>query len=252
MLVEVFWFLELNKFSTKFKVNFDKKLRMKLLIVEDNCELAKDLSRFLTENGFLVETSDTLTSAVDKVSVYDYDLIILDLGLPDGSGLDLIHTIKKLKKDPGILIVTAKNAVEDKVTGLELGADDFITKPFHKAELNARVRSIIRRKNFSGSNELEINSIKVDLNSREAFVNDQIIELTRKEYDLLVYFMYNKGRVLTKENIAEHLWGDHIDQADNFDFIYNHIKNLRKKLQRLGAGNNIRSVYGMGYKFFEL
>lgn len=225
---------------------------MKLLIVEDNYELAKDLSRFLTENGFLVEISDTLVSAVDKVSVYDYDLIILDLGLPDGSGLDLIHTIKSLKKDPGILIVTAKNAVEDKVTGLELGADDFITKPFHKAELNARVRSIIRRKNFSGSNELEINSIKIDLNSREAFVNDQIIELTRKEYDLLVYFMYNKGRVLTKENIAEHLWGDHIDQADNFDFIYNHIKNLRKKLQSLGAGNNIRSVYGMGYKFFEL
>ena len=225
---------------------------MKLLIVEDNFQLADDLSRFLTENGFIVEIANTLIDANDKVSVYDYDLIILDLGLPDGSGLDLIHELKRIKKDPGILIVTAKNAVEDKVMGLELGADDFITKPFHKAELNARVRSIIRRKKFKGSSTIQINDIKIDLDSREAFVDDMLVELTRKEYDLLLYFMYNKGRVLTKENIAEHLWGDHIDQADNFDFIYNHIKNLRKKLQNLGAGNNIRSVYGMGYKFFEL
>lgn len=225
---------------------------MKLLIVEDNFQLADDLSKFLTENGFIVEISNTLMDATDKVSVYDYDLIILDLGLPDGTGLDLIHELKRLQKSPGILIVTAKNAVEDKVMGLELGADDFITKPFHKAELNARVRSIIRRKNFKGSSIIEINQIKIDLDSREAFVDDKLIELTRKEYDLLLYFMYNKSRVLTKENIAEHLWGDHIDQADNFDFIYNHIKNLRKKLQNAGAGNNIRSVYGMGYKFFEL
>lgn len=225
---------------------------MKLLIVEDNFQLADDLSKFLMENGFVVEIANTLLDAVDKVSVYDYDLIILDLGLPDGTGLDLIHELKRIQKDPGILIVTAKNAVEDKVMGLELGADDFITKPFHKAELNARVRSIIRRKKLKGSNQLEINDIKIDLDSREAFVKDNIVELTRKEYDLLLYFMYNKGRVLTKENIAEHLWGDHIDQADNFDFIYNHIKNLRKKLQNAGAGNNIRSVYGMGYKFFEL
>lgn len=225
---------------------------MKLLIVEDNFQLADDLSKFLAENGFIVEIADSLGDACDKVSVYDYDLIILDLGLPDGSGLDVIHELKRLQKDPGILIVTAKNAVEDKVLGLELGADDFITKPFHKAELNARVRSIIRRKKFKGNNQLEINSIKIDLDSREVYFDEKPIELTRKEYDMLLYFMYNKGRVLTKENIAEHLWGDHIDQADNFDFIYNHIKNLRKKLQAHGAGNNIRSVYGMGYKFYEL
>ena len=225
---------------------------MKLLIVEDNFQLADDLSKFLIENGFIVETANTLMDATDKVLVYDYDLIILDLGLPDGSGLDLIHELKRLQRNPGILIVTAKNAIEDKVMGLELGADDFITKPFHKAELNARVRSIIRRKKFKGSSQLEINKIKIDLDSREVFVDSEFVELTRKEYDLLLYFMYNKGRVLTKENIAEHLWGDHIDQADNFDFIYNHIKNLRKKLQQAGAGNNIRSVYGMGYKFFEL
>lgn len=225
---------------------------MKLLIVEDNFQLADDLARFLTENGFIVETADSISKAKDKISVYEYDLVILDLGLPDGSGLDLIPEFKKLNRDPGILIVTAKNSVEDKVMGLELGADDFITKPFHKAELNARIRSIIRRKSFKGNSTLQINQIKIDLDSREAFVDDQQVELTRKEYDLLLYFMYNKGRVLTKENIAEHLWGDHIDQADNFDFIYNHIKNLRKKLQSRGADNNIRSVYGMGYKFYEL
>lgn len=225
---------------------------MKILIVEDNFQLADDLAKFFIENGFVVEISESLYSATEKVSVYDYDLIILDLGLPDGSGLNLIQELKRINKDPGVLIVTAKNAVEDKVLGLELGADDFITKPFHKAELNARVRSILRRKKFKGSNKLEINNISIDLDSREAFVENNLVELTRKEFDLLLYFMYNKGRVLTKENIAEHLWGDHIDQADNFDFIYNHIKNLRKKLLTFGAGNNIRSVYGMGYKFFEL
>jgi len=225
---------------------------MKLLIVEDNYQLADDLSKFLEENGFIIEIANTLKEAKDKVGVYNYDLIILDLGLPDGTGLDVIQELKKINKDPGVLIVTAKNAVEDKVLGLEMGADDFISKPFHKAELNARIRSIIRRKNFKGNSIIEINQIKIDLDSRETFVSEQLVELTRKEYDLLLYFMYNKGRVLTKENIAEHLWGDHIDQADNFDFIYNHIKNLRKKLQKLGADNNIRSVYGMGYKFYEL
>jgi len=225
---------------------------MKLLIVEDNFQLADDLSRFLAENGFVVELSDTLVDATEKVGLYDYDLIILDIGLPDGSGLELIKTIREEGKNPGILIVTAKNAIEDKVKGLELCADDYITKPFHKSELNARVKSILRRKNFKGSNILQINQVKYEIDLRQVSINDTLLDLTRKEYDLLLYFMYNKGRVLTKENIAEHLWGDHIDQADNFDFIYNHIKNLRKKMQEAGAGNHIRSVYGMGYKFYEL
>ncbi len=225
---------------------------MKLLIVEDHFQLADDLSRFLVENGFIVEVAGTLELAKEKVELYHYELIILDIGLPDGSGLELIKTLKSKKSDSGILIVTAKNAIEDKVKGLELGADDYITKPFHKAELNARVRSIIRRKKFNGSNLVAINDIEIDLNSMEVRINETPIDLTRKEYDLLLYFIYNKNRVLTKESIAEHLWGDHVDQADNFDFIYNHIKNLRKKLQIAGAGNHIRSVYGMGYKFYEL
>ncbi len=225
---------------------------MKLLIVEDNFQLADDLSRFLNENGFMVEIADTLELAKEKVELYHYELVILDIGLPDGSGLEIIKHLKDKKSDSGILIVTAKNAIEDKVKGLELGADDYITKPFHKAELNARIRSIIRRKKFNGSNVISINDIEIDLGSMEVKIKGQELDLTRKEYDLLLYFIYNKNRVLTKESIAEHLWGDHIDQADNFDFIYNHIKNLRKKLQNAGAGNHIRSVYGMGYKFYEL
>jgi DNA-binding response OmpR family regulator len=225
---------------------------MKLLIVEDNFQLADDLSRFLTEHGFIVEIADTLEDAKEKVELYHYELIILDIGLPDGSGLDIIKLLKNKNSDAGILIVTAKNAIEDKVKGLELGADDYITKPFHKAELNARIRSIIRRKKFNGSNIIVINKIQIDLNSMSVTIDDKELDLTRKEYDLLLYFIYNKNRVLTKESIAEHLWGDHIDQADNFDFIYNHIKNLRKKLQQAGAENHIRSVYGMGYKFYEL
>ena len=224
---------------------------MKLLIVEDNFQLADDLSKFLIENGFIVEIASLLNDAREKVSVYDYDLIILDLGLPDGTGLDLIRELKRIKKDPGILIVTAKNSVEDKVMGLELGADDFITKPFHKAELNARVRSILRRKNADGNNVLELGNLSVNLLSLDVTVGEKPIDLTRKEFDLLVYFMYNKNRVLTKESIVEHLWGDHADQSDSLDFIYNHIKNLRKKIHQAGGGVQIQSVYGMGYKFSQ-
>lgn len=224
---------------------------MKLLIVEDNLSLASDLELFLSENGFIVETAYDLKSAREKLAIYAYDLIILDIGLPDGSGLDLIRELKENRVDVCILIVTARNAIEDKVTGLELGADDYITKPFHKAELNARIRSILRRNKFNGSNILEVGDIRVNLLSYQVDVNNQSVELTKKEFDLLVYFLYNKNRVLTKESIVEHLWGDHADQADSFDFIYNHIKNLRKKLTAAGGTAKIQSVYGMGYRFSQ-
>ncbi len=224
---------------------------MKLLIVEDNLSLASDLEVFLSENGFVVEAAYNLKSAREKLSIYAYDLIILDIGLPDGSGLDLIRELKENRVDVCILIVTARNAIEDKVVGLELGADDYITKPFHKAELNARIRSILRRNKFNGSNLLEVENISVNLLSYQVNVNNQPVELTKKEFDLLVYFLYNKNRVLTKESIVEHLWGDHADQADSFDFIYNHIKNLRKKITVAGGSAKIQSVYGMGYRFTQ-
>lgn len=224
---------------------------MKLLIVEDNPQLSDDLANFLLENGFIVETADTLLKAKEKVALYTYDLILLDIGLPDGSGLELLNELKGNNSGTGILIVTAKNAIEDKVKGLEMGADDYITKPFHKAELNARIRSIIRRKKFAGSNTLQVDEIRVNLLSLQVTVNEKPVILTKKEFDLLVYFMYNKDRVLTKESIAEHLWGDNIDQSDNFDFLYNHIKNLRKKIISAGGKGYIHSVYGMGYKFSD-
>ncbi len=224
---------------------------MKLLLVEDNIFLANDMRHFLVNNGFVVEHVVTLQEGIDKVNIYDYDIVIIDIGLPDGSGLDLIKQMKSSKINSGILIVTAKNAIEDKVRGLDLGADDYITKPFHKSELNARIRSILRRKKFNNSNIITINELKIDVLAAQAFVHEEPITLTKKEYDLLLYFMYNQNKVLTKESIAEHLWGDQIDQADTFDFIYNHIKNLRKKIINAGGKDYIKSMYGMGYKFLD-
>lgn len=222
---------------------------MKLLLVEDNARLAEEMRDFLVDNGFVVEQAARLQEASEKVAIYQYDLMIIDLGLPDGSGLDLIPEIKQIHPDAGILILTAKDAIEDKVSGLDLGADDYMTKPFHKAELNARIRSILRRNKFNRSNIMQIDELKVDLLASQAFVNDTPLNLTKKEYDLLLYFMQNPNRILTKESIAEHLWGDHIDQADSFDFIYNHIKNLRKKIVSAGGKNAIHAMYGMGYRF---
>jgi DNA-binding response OmpR family regulator len=225
---------------------------MKILIVEDNQNLALDLKQFLVDHGFVVEIAYTLNEAREKVGIYEYDLTVVDIGLPDGSGLDLIREMKKDDYPAGILIVTAKNAIEDKVMGLELGADDYITKPFHKAELNARIRSILRRGKLKGGKVLKFNEIKIDFIAAQAFINDTPLKLTRKEYDLLLYFMYNPDQLLTRENIAEHLWGDHIDQSDSFDFLYNHIKNLRKKMVAAGSKNYIHSMYSMGYKFSDI
>ncbi|MBD0403305.1 response regulator transcription factor [Flammeovirga sp. EKP202] len=222
---------------------------MKLLLIEDNKELANDVSAALKDQKINIEHVDTLIQAKEKIGVYEYDILVVDLGLPDGNGLEIVKLIKQVDPNTGVLIVTARDSVDDKVLGLELGADDYITKPFHMAELIARVRSLFRRKKFKGSNTIEIGELKVDILSKSVFINDQEIELTKKEYDLLVYFLYNKDKMLTKENIAEHLWGDHIDQADSFDFIYSHIKNLRKKLQKNRGVDRIKSVYGMGYKF---
>jgi len=224
---------------------------MKILIIEDNVELAHDLDQFLASYGYICQAAQTFSIAKEKIELYDYDLFVIDIGLPDGNGLELINYIKNKEYNSGIIIVTAKNAIEDKIRGLDLGADDYLTKPFHKEELNARIRSILRRNKFERNNEVFFNEIKIDLLAAQVFVNEKEMVLTKKEYDLLLYFIDNKNRVITKESIAEHLWGDHIDQADNFDFIYNHIKNLRKKIISNGGKDYIQSMYGMGYKFTE-
>jgi DNA-binding response OmpR family regulator len=224
---------------------------MKILLVEDQKELANDIVNFLQKEHFLCEAVTTFEGAIEKVHLYQYDCVIVDIGLPDGNGLDVIKALKKSEAPAGIIVISAKNSLEDKITGLEIGADDYLTKPFHLTELNARVKSIIRRRNFNGANEITFNEITILSSSMEVLVNREPIGLTRKEYDLLMYFLSNKERVLTREAMAEHLWGDQMDMADSFDFIYTHIKNLRKKMVEKGGRDYIRTVYGLGYKFTE-
>jgi DNA-binding response OmpR family regulator len=224
---------------------------MKILLVEDEKELSNSITEYLQKENYLCEAVYTFEHALEKINLYHYDCIILDIGLPDGSGMDLIHALKDNKSETGIIIVSARNSLDDKVAGLEIGADDYLTKPFHLPELNARIKSIIRRRSFGGANEIRYNEIRVIPDLMEVLVIEQPLSLTKKEYDLLVFFLSNKDRVLTRESIAEHLWGDDMDMADSFDFIYTHIKNLRKKIMEKGGDDYIKTIYGMGYKFTD-
>jgi DNA-binding response OmpR family regulator len=224
---------------------------MKILIIEDEKELVGTIKSFLGSEGFLCETACSYYEAEDSLSVYNYDIIILDLTLPGGDGLNLIKLIKERNKQAGLLIVSAKNSLDDKIKGLDMGADDYITKPFHLAELNSRIKSLARRRHFDGANELIFNEIKINTDSSEVFINEKIIDLTRKEYEILVYFIVNKNKVITREAIAEHVWGDNISYADNYDFIYSHIKNIRKKIEMNNGLNYLHNMYGIGYKFSE-
>lgn len=222
---------------------------MKLLIVEDEASLAESMKTYLSQESFVCEMAVDFRSALEKVEVYDYACIILDIGLPDGNGLQLLEELKQSGKSDGVLIISARNAMEDKVLGLNAGADDYLAKPFHLPELGARVAAIIRRKQFNGSNVLQIDDLEINLTDKSVKAGEQYLELTRKEYDLLLYFISNKNRVISKNAIAQHLWGDDMDIADSFDFIYTHIKNLRKKMMQAGSPDYIKSIYGMGYKF---
>ena len=222
---------------------------MKILIVEDEKELAGSMKNYLESEGYLCEVAADYEKASEKAELYNYDCVIVDITLPKGSGLDIIKELKEKRSEAGIIIVSAKNSVDDKIKGLELGSDDYLTKPFHLSELNARVKALIRRKNFDGTNEMKLNEIKIHLTSHIVFVNEEEIVLTQKEYDLLLYFISNKNKVVTKNSIAEHLWGDDSDQSDSYDFIYTHIKNLRKKLLDKGCEDYITTIYGIGYNF---
>ncbi len=222
---------------------------MKLLIVEDEKALSDAIVEYLTSEGYGCETALNFWTADEKVALYDYDCVLVDISLPDGSGFGVIKELKKRKSEAGIIIISAKNSLDDKITGLEIGADDYMTKPFHLSELNARIKSIIRRRNFSGQTEIIANEIFIIPDEALVKVNNQPIELTKKEYDLLLFLLSNKNRVLTKESIAEHLWGDDMDTSDSFDFIYTHIKNLRRKITEKGGKDYLKTIYGMGYKF---
>lgn len=222
---------------------------MKVLIIEDEKHLSESIINYLKQENFICDAAADYATATDKIESFDYDCILLDINLPGGSGLDILKQLKQNKKIDGVLIISARNALEDRVTGLQLGADDYLPKPFHLSELVARITAIIRRRNSGGNNLIQFNELVIDTLAKTVLVNNKLLELTRKEYQLLLYFAYNKGRVISKNAIAEHLWGDEIEGAGNFDFIYTHVKNLRKKLIASGCGDYVQSVYGMGYKF---
>ncbi|MCX8534079.1 response regulator transcription factor [Chryseobacterium luquanense] len=222
---------------------------MKVLIIEDERDLAKSISEYLSEENYLCEFASTFCQAMDKINTYEYDCIVLDIMLPDGNGLDILEELKKQNKQDGVIIVSAKNGLDDRVKGLQMGADDYLTKPFHLSELMARVFSIIRRKQFDNSNKIQNNELQIDLLSKTVTINNQAIVLTKKEFDLLIYFIGNKNKVISKSTLAEHLSGDFADMLDNHDFVYAHVKNLKKKLYDAGCDHYLKTVYGTGYKW---
>ena len=224
---------------------------MKILIVEDEKELRETVCASLMKEKFVVETASDYTSALNKINDYDYDCILLDVMLPGGSGLDLLRELKRLRRTDCVLIVSAKDSLDDKVEGLDLGADDYLTKPFHLAELNARVKSLIRRRQAKGDVVLTIGNLQLNPDKRTVEVDGQPLQLNRKEYDLLYYFVVNPNRLINKMSLAESVWGDNIDQADSLDFIYSQVKNLRRKLVQANATVELKAVYGFGYKLIE-
>ncbi len=224
---------------------------MKLLIIEDDRSLCTAINDYLKMEGHICEVAQNYRQAINKAADNTYDCIILDIGLPDGNGLDIIRELKANKSTDGILILSARSSLDDKLTGLKIGADDYLTKPFHFAEMSARINSIYRRNNLLGLNVISFNEIKVNTSDNQAYVNETLLNLTRKEYDLLVFFVTNRNRIITKESIVEHLWGDEVILTDSFDFVYTHVKNLRKKIIKAGGKNYIKCIYGFGYKFLD-
>ncbi|SEN70240.1 DNA-binding response regulator, OmpR family, contains REC and winged-helix (wHTH) domain [bacterium A37T11] len=222
---------------------------MKLLFVEDETATLKVMEDYFSSLNFVCEQAATFRLAEEKLHTYFYDIVVLDISLPDGSGMDLIPTIRSKQVETGILILSAKNSLADKLAGFHLGADDYLTKPCHLEELNARINAIYRRKILKGAEQICFDDFIIEPMAKLLFYKKEQIILTRKEYELLVYFVVNKHRVVSKSAIAEHLWGDHFDQADNFDTVYVHMRNLRQKLKHASSKDYIKTTYGMGYKF---
>lgn len=222
---------------------------MKILIIEDEKQLATSIGTYLSDENYLCEFAENFAEAIEKVHGHDYDCILLDLMLPGGNGLKILEEIKMMDKQEGVIIISAKGSVDDKIEGLQIGADDYLAKPFHLSELAARVFSVIRRKQFGNTNIILQNEIKIDLLAKTAMANEKEIPLTKKEFDLLIYFISNKNRVISKSALAEHISGDVAYLFDNYDFVYAHIKNLKKKLNDAGCANYLKTLYGSGYKW---
>lgn len=224
---------------------------MKILIIEDERKLSDSIVSYLSGEKYLCEQAFSFDEARMKVNVYDYDCVLLDLMLPGGNGLDILRDIRKRRNSVGVIIVSAKDSIDDKVKGLQIGADDYLAKPFHLAELSMRIYAVIRRRDFSANNFIESNGIRINLLNKSVVVGDVPVVLTKSEYELLVFFIGNHGRVVSKSALAEHLSGEMADMMDNHDFVYTHIKNLKAKLGAAGCNDCIRNVYGMGYKWQE-
>lgn len=222
---------------------------MKLLIIEDELSLLKSITDFFQHESFICETATNYEEGLEKISLYNYDCIILDIILPEGSGLKLLQNLRNQKKQDGVVIISAKNSIDDKITGLELGADDYLAKPFHLSELNARVKAIIRRKYSDGTNQIEYDDLIIDLLAKAVSYKKNQLHLTRNEYRLLIFMAANKQRVISKQAIAEHLLGDEVDNIDSYYSVYAHIKNIKKKLKDVDCPDCIKTVYGLGYKF---
>ncbi len=222
---------------------------MKILIIEDEAELSKSMAAYLKGESFVCETAPDFKTAMDKTESFDYDCILLDITLPDGNGLTVLRELKANNKADGVIIISAKDSIDDRIAGLNLGADDYLSKPFHLSELSARIAAVIRRRRFDGNKVLVLNELTIDAMAKTIAVHNVSLDLTRKEYDLLLYLVTNKNRVISKNAIAEHISGDGADVFDNFDFIYAHMKNLKKKLAAAGCADYVKSIYGMGYKF---
>jgi two-component system, OmpR family, response regulator ArlR len=221
---------------------------MKILVIEDEPEMRENMMQSLLKEKYVVETAVDYRSAIEKLDMYDYDCILLDISLPDGNGLNILNELKKEGKEGGVIIVSAKDSLDDKVKGLNLGADDYLAKPFHMAELHARVRSILRRKVLGGNNIIQLNNLVIDSDQRTVSANGKDLQLNRKEFDVLLYLITNKNRLVNKSALAEHVWGDYIDEVNSFDFLYSQIKNLRKKLKDAKVEIEIQAIYGVGYK----
>lgn len=246
------FFMPRNLHLCKFSISSILRLyiyRMKLLLVEDEAELSKSIVTYLKAESYVCEVAPDFKTALEKSDSFDYDCILLDISLPDGNGLNVLKSLKANKKSDGVIIISAKDSIDDRIAGLNLGADDYLAKPFHLSELSARIAAVIRRRRFDGNKVIVLNEITIDTMAKTVVINNTILDLTRKEFDLLLYLVSNKNRVISKNAIAEHISGDEAEVFDNFDIIYAHIKNLKKKLQLAGCNDYIKSVYGMGYKF---
>lgn len=222
---------------------------MKVLIIEDEQELLDLIKRYLKREGYVCEEAKTYKEGYKKINNFEYDCVIVDLNLPGGDGLQLVEILRAENTETGIIIISARNTLDDRIKGLDIGADDYLIKPFNLPELNARIKAVLRRKTDLFKNELDFGDLVIRQNERVVLAKSIILKLTKKEYNILLFLARNKNRVVTKDSIAEHLWGDYMDDAISFDFIYAHVKNLRKKLAENGCGDFLKTVYGIGYKF---